>query len=704
MSKLILGAAALVAGLSCCVVAASTRAKDVPGWVAETQTYCMVPVLPETAARLHASVNGIWGGIGGPDPVLTNREVVPAVTARYGADARAFAGDCRGAGLVACSSVNGLEGFASLRAERPDLDRMACRDARGNAIRVDDGMTLMCTNNPDWVNWEIDRGKRGIDTGAECLLVDTPMSSSFISGILRGGFCQFCLANFKKRLSAKFTRADLRTRLGVADWDNHAVIQRLSARQALGTSGSTPGNAANPDALLFREFIECQEQASFDSRKRLVDTLREYARSRHRKVAFCTNAADLGTVNPGGHWIRGLMFADLFDFFAYELNPEPNGLISDQAMPYPRGKWAAYHRLAYAIHHRRAPAVIHAGAMGRLLQGVLQGKSINAWMEVQSAEAYAANGAYIQYYIEPQAGNRMLLERSWTGSSAHAAFVRAHRDLYDGDLRSGSPLAVLFLMNERGRTIPGVFPSYLGFAQGLTEGNYPYDVVFGGDGRYVRDRLSGSDLAGYRSLILPSPIEPTAGQKQIVRTFVRNGGTLVCQEPEKLGLSGKDTHFGPELPACVARRIGYGSGTVWVLRGNLTSSWTDDVGANFFRTYAPGLRTRISELAEALGLQSLVTGDTAATVAVFPRVQPREKRLIVHLVNYDIDYAADRVREKQAVQVSLPRPGFLSGMPAATVEVPGQPAQALAVSATKDRFSITVPRLGSTAAVVFSEK
>src|SRR5205823_5999944 len=135
------------------------------------------------------------------------------------------------------------------------------------------------------------------------------------------------------------------------------------------------------------------------------------------------------------------------------------------------------------------------------------------WMEVQSAEAYAANGAYVQYYIEPQAGNQVFLEKCWAGTARHAAFVQSHRDLYEGELRSGSPLAVLFLLNERGRTIPAVYPSYLGFAQALVEGSYPFDVLFAGDGHYVRDRLTGEELRPYRTVLLPSPIEPTANQK-----------------------------------------------------------------------------------------------------------------------------------------------------------------------------------------------
>ena len=111
----------------------------------------------------------------------------------------------------------------------------------------------------------------------------------------------------------------------------------------------------------------------------------------------------------------------------------------------------------------------------------------------------------------------LLLEKCLSGTAKHAAFVRAHPDLYAGELHSGSSLAILFLLNERGRTVPAVCPSYLGFAQALTEGNYPFDVLFGGDGHYVHDRLSPQDLRPYRTVLVPSPIEPTDNQRRVIR-------------------------------------------------------------------------------------------------------------------------------------------------------------------------------------------
>lgn len=680
-----------------------TSPADLPAWLGKTQTYCMVPVLPETAAKLHVTVNGVWAGISGTHPILTSKDIVPAVTAKYGDNPKAFVDACHQSGLVVFSVVNGLEGFTSLRSAGVDLDKMACRDAQGKPIQAGKDMILMCTNNPDWLKWEIDHGKRGIDLGADAVFVDTPMSSAFVSGFLRGGFCPHCLANFEKYLNNNFTRAQLAERFDLAEFDAKAVAARLSPLQNLSDPKNRPHHNSSKDDLLFREFIYCQEQASFDTRKRLVEALRAHARSKARKIALVTNAADLGSVNPGGHWVRALMFADLFDLFAYEQNLEPAGMTSNEVTRYPRGKWAAYHRLAHAVHGRRAPAVIHAGAMGRVLIDVLtKRKTTNTWMEVQSAEAYAANGAYIQYYIEPN-GMKLFLDKCWSGATRHAGFVQSHLDFYDGELRSGSPLAILFLMNERGRTIPAVFPSYLGFAQALTEANFPFDVVFAGDGHYVRDRLTNENLRPYQTILVPSPIAPTPNQQRLIQKFVEAGGTLVCQEPEKLGLTRRD-ETAPPASSCLATSFRHGKGEVLVLRGKITDTWTDDAGANFFKTYEPGLRTEIARLAESLHLARILPEEATGKISAFPVLQLDKKRLLLHLVNYDIDYDKDAIRERSNLTVRVRRPGFLPERIVARWHTPGKATQKLEVSTAADGWALTVPRFGISGVVAISEQ
>lgn len=113
---------------------------------------------------------------------------------------------------------------------------------------------------------------------------------------------------------------------------------------------------------------------------------------------------------------------------------------------------------------------------------------------------------------------------------------------------------MLFLFNERGRTIPAVFPSYLGLAQGFTESHHALNVVFGGDGHYVSDRITDEELGMYRTLVVPSPVDPTDNQQQLLRQFVEKGGTVVCLEPQRLGLDAEGAEAVAEEGAWWTRR------------------------------------------------------------------------------------------------------------------------------------------------------
>ncbi|MFH0945680.1 MAG: hypothetical protein V2A76_10825 [Planctomycetota bacterium] len=673
-----------------------------PAWLDRVQTYCMVPMLPEGAGRLHASVNGVWGGMGGPFPILTHTDTVPAVQETFGKDGAAFAAACHAAGLFVVATVNGLEGFPPMLERWPDLAEMACRNARGEPAQTDENMLLMCTNNPDWVRWEFEFGKEGIDQGADMVLLDTPMSSALIAGFMDGGFCDFCMEGFEAHLSGAFTEKELKQRFEITNLDREELIERLTQYQFSTSPFGRAFLVASPDANLFQEYVRYQEQATFDTRKRLVDDWRRYAQQAGRRVAFATNAADLGTGNPGGHWIRGIMFADLFDLFVYEQSRLTWGMPFSGVERYPRGKWAAYHKLAYSIHHRRAPAVLHAHHMGGLLEQVIgEGASFNTWLGVQSAEAYAANGAYVQYHVEPQEVGDALLDKCWRSSAEDAAFVLSHRELYQGDLSSGSPLAILFLFNERGRMIPSVFPSYLGFAQAFTEASVPFDVLVGGDGHYVEDRLTAADLQQYDVLLVPSPVAPTENQRRLLEEFVTAGGTLVCQEPERLGFPPAADSLQDVPVVCVLGRSPFGKGEVLQLRGEVTATWTFDAGSEFFRGCNAPRRERVLELAGFLGLSSILEKKVDGLVSAFPILQPERRRLVVHLVNYDVDYEQDVIREKTATRVRLERPPFLSDPVEATLFIKGvaHPEQ-LDVTASETSISFEIPRLGLSASVV----
>jgi len=662
-----------------------------PAWLDELQTYNILPMLPERAKELHITVNGPWGGGSGKYPVLPD---VPQILDIYDGNPEQFIVDGKAAGLVTCGVINGLEGYASLQQTLPNIRDMACRKANGEVAAVENGMLLMCTNNPDWRAWQLDTGKEVIDLGVDLVNLDTPMSASFLSGFLGAGLCNYCLDNFESWLEERYSAAELESRFGLSVFEREQVINTLSPFQQQTPMADSVFIKDTPEARLFQDFITCQEEASFRSCAQLLQALRQHAAARGRNVAFCTNTADLGTANPGGHWVRALMFADLVDLFTYEQNTDPEGRTFVPMTELPRGKWAMFHKLAHAINGRRNPTLIHAHDNTDLKAAIEEeGKAFTAMTRAWTAESYAADGAYMPFFGDKGLGAQAALDKIWQGAYDHFRFVLDNKDLYDGELRSGSPLVFLFLYNERGRTIPAVFPSYLGFSQGFIEGNFPFDVVFGGDKKYVKDRMTIDSLKGYKVALIPSPIDPTDNQKSVLQQFAREGGTVICQEPELLGLSGERVAL--EDGGCIASEFAFGDGRVLVIAGEVAPTGTNDTGANFFQQYKAEDRAQIIALAEKLGLASVLPEQQDGLVCAYPILQPEQKRAVIHLVNYDVDAKDDAIKQKENIRVRLPRPDFLSGEPMLSLSAPGMESpQAIPVVASGDMLECVVPNLG----------
>ncbi len=682
--------------------------RRLPAWANEVQTYNMLALTPPEALELNISVNGIWGGMGGNDPILPHPPYMPGVGRVFGRDRKAFVEASHAAGLIAVAAIPSVEGMFPIREITPNLEEMACRKADGSLALwggPEEKCLQMCTNRPDWLKWEIEFGKEGIDAGADLVLVDTPQGQAVGNIIAKGGYCSTCMQTFREHLQAKYTPEELSDTFELDDLSDEALVARLKD-PAPGESDAWIYVNRMMTQPLFHEFLLCQERAGWETRKELIEALRKYAQEQGRQVIFACNAFQMNGANFLGYWIRATMFADVFDWFIYENGYSPRGIPLEDVKP-PREKWAAAHKLAYPIHNRRAVTVMGAGAMPRLFKAYQDDKrSSTTWMAVQCAEAYAANGAYSTYYFTPAGpehpdGFTGFREALWTKAFDFFGFVQDHKDLYDGALHSGSPVAFLFLDNERGRTIPGVYPSYSGLAQGFIESNFPFDVVYAGDDVYVKDRLSAEDLKRYRTIIVPSPIEPTDNQKAVIRQFAERGGTVVCQEPQLLGFSGELEPL-PDAPG-LAGALSVARGTVWVLSGEVTETWTDDIGSRFFRDYEPALRDDIGALARQLDLAPILDGEPDGLVCAFPIEQPERERVVVHLVNYDIDFDNDAIREKEDLRISLIRPPFLTGPVEARLYTPGQEEPTVLESTVEGgTMSCRVPRMAEATSVTFT--
>ena len=86
-------------------------------------------------------------------------------------------------------------------------------------------------------------------------------------------------------------------------------------------------------------------------------------------------------------------------------------------------------------------------------------------------------------------------------------------------------------------------------------------------------------------------------------------------------------------------------------------------------------------------------------VAAFPIRQPERRRLVAHLVNYDVDLEHDQIRETSA-SLALPRPVYLRGRLRARLIPPVGEPEELRLNAGSSILEVEVPKLGAYGAVV----
>ena len=108
-------------------------------------------------------------------------------------------------------------------------------------------------------------------------------------------------------------------------------------------------------------------------------------------------------------------------------------------------------------------------------------------------------------------------------------------------------------------------------------------------------------------------------------------------------------------------------------------------------------------MAEELGLASMLKDHRDGRLSAFPVVQRDQRRVIVHLVNYDVDYARDAIRPKKDVHLTLPAPSFLTEqLKAVLYSCDGGHSAEVATLRDTGTVHCTIPEIGLGAVLVIS--
>jgi len=494
---------------------------------------------------------------------------------------------------------------------------------------------MLDRNNPVWREYLKAIVRIQIDTGVQGVQFDeteVPLTSLQYGGC----FCRTCVTGFREYLRAlpadelpEPVRGEDLSTFDYRTWLLERGFDFMTDRHA------TP---------LFAEYIAFQQANIARYFEELATYAREYARSRGREVRVSGN------------------FFNLFEHY-YPMAPHVDVITTE--MRNTLWRQPAWYRYAAGFGRGTDVVVVenpYGGVVPEMVRALKDGHGYDRFR--QSLFEAAALGV-----------NMSAPYGSWMGSVEQDAFyaphdlvveiqsfLADHEDLYRGD-PSAAEVAIVYGIrsnslarsqselpadNRVNAMAEGDVLAFDQVSRVLCEAMQPYDVLFFPEGELRRDELQPTDLARYRTMVVPAVDALTERQADLLEAYLDDGGRLVVLGP--LG-----TNLG-ERTASLLEREG-------VTTREAFGFAVDQL------PFGPQVRVVEGSADAAIGLHDL--GD----------------RIAVHLLRYDYDEAADRVPplERLVLEIRLPR-AFAT---AAALDPSGGLAAELAVDGAVHRLTLT---------------
>jgi len=594
------------------------------GWFPKVQVYGIIPLSIEEARKFNITVNGVWGGILTADPILPAKSLSPSIRKTYKSELT-YVSAMHKAGLITSGAIIAFSGHKTLFERWPELKDAISRTAQGEEATswmVDS--YAMSANNPKWNNWMINQGKRAIDAGVDLIMIDDIQEFLFP---FQFGFDEYSIEGFKKYLRSRFTLTELSTQFGIINIDTVDIAQRIAS-----TATRTYENRINTDPFV-EVFARFQEENNYQTKRQLFKAIRSYANKKDKKVAITANIYALGTTRFDGYWSKGLYFSELVDFFTFE-NLYSVGGKKVLEMSFPRGKWLAWEKLSRAA--TKSPPVPLLAAES--LEKIAARKNFANYLYILFAEAYANQSAYMLYHIPAY-----KMDKQWKKCADAAGFILNQHAIYEAEQSVYSSVAVLYLYGEGIRTKSF---NYLGIAQALAESNIPFEVVFSGDGYYLKDTLTLRELSKYTLILIPSVLDITDNQKEVIKKYVAEGGRAIIFDPWELNIYKSEGE------------IKFGKGSFIIIPSLKVEGKLEDLGTAYLLTYNDMIRKNIEKIVNTYIESAIIIDGSNREIIAYPYHQYKEKRLVIHLINYDHNLKNDKVKNKRNLRIRIKKPDF----------------------------------------------
>ena len=405
-------------------------------------------------------------------------------------------------GFVVCSGPPTVQ---SSTTDNEQLKQEACeRDIYGNPVRfLGLEQYAMCGNNPKWQDFLLRRFEEHAAGGVDAILIDEIGDT--------GGFCEHCMQVFNSYLAEHYSSDDLRKLFGIED------ISTFNYRLYLLERGATD-YWGDPNPTLAMEYVNAKRSARLEFIRRLVQRTKEVA---GREILIAGNLYGFAPDEQ--------IYFPYLDFAISEIPiiPELHEWLH-YLRPLP-GKHITTYLLAEALAPDKPfTALPDVWDLANLSED--EWWLWRHWL----AEARACGASFlIPYQQYTYGGGSYTL--SADKISPYTIFFDEHPQYFENVERVAS-VAVLYdlhstLNNRYIWMAPLAWESFENVGVALQGAHIPFEVVYRGDGSFVKKSLTLEQLRRHEVLIVPRNYDLDDEARDLLSLYSALGGRVVrCDE------------------------------------------------------------------------------------------------------------------------------------------------------------------------------
>ena len=561
-----------------------------------------------------------------------------------------------------------------------------CLDPYGNKVTSNYGLSgtigedqvwyVHSLINPVWQEYLLTSIKQSIDYGVDGYLIDELCYGS----VLETDFSENTMTMFREYLADTLTdseKTSLMNHYGYMSWDefNYAEIVRRNLPSAMTSLSKEEWSdwSIIQDIPLYNHYQRFIRIKNREAAQYIIEEAKQYSETVNGyQIPFTANVNDL--TSPESYLVM-----DLIDFVDLECTYDKfTGY-------YPRTRMISSIKLANSFGTR--PYVLTTlETRSQISEKGAEG--CRNFYKITIAETTANNGNF--YMEEAEHGVAMDIETL----APYYQMPNEHPELFDIEPNQNKICVLSLWENQEAYQNKALS----GTCNLLTDTGYQYDVVFGAEDHTVwgepnmypapNYQLTRDQINDFELVIIPELTDITDNHAETLLQYMQSGGKLLAfASPTQINnirnQRGADTHVNQLLNYIDQEEATVGDGMLFTInqvKGTLYIDSPDEPTRNDFINMITNTGTSLQ-----------ITGMTGN--AIGKTMYSNEDSAVIHLINYQYDWAQDKVKPPTSYTLEITLPKTLTDQPLTITYITPETENQLTYTENDNGIELTIPSL-----------